>query len=300
MLGVDNFDPFYDRARKEHNWREATRDHAPNAELLALDITDTGSLQAAFARGPISGVIHLAGKAGVRPSIADPAGYMHVNVTGTANVLDAARVAGCSRVVIASSSSVYGNAAVAPGMPFHEDLDVSRPISPYAASKRACELLVHAHWHLHRQPVSLLRFFTVYGPRQRPDLAIAGFMKAIAAGEPIRVFGDGSTSRDYTFIHDIVAGVLAAYDKTPEHGYRIWNLGNHKPVSLAQMVNAIERVVGKKAIIQHEPMQQGDVERTCADITRAQKELGYAPRTSFEEGLARQWAAAESAFGIRD
>lgn len=294
VVGLDNFDSFYRRSDKQRNLAEVGRAAGSLFRFEEGDLTDEATLARVFCAHPITGVIHLAGRAGVRPSLADPAGYMHTNVTGTARVLRAAQRAGCDRVVIASSSSVYGNAEHSP---FREDQDVSRPISPYAASKRACELLAYAHHTATRQPVSLLRFFTVYGPRQRPDLAIMSFMRAVAAGQPIRVFGDGSTARDYTYVDDIVAGVLGAFERTPVHGYRVWNLGNNRPVTLTRMVEAIEETVGKRAIVQREGVQTGDVDLTCADITRSADELGYRPAVPFEEGLVRQWAWARQAQG---
>lgn len=284
VVGLDNFDPYYDRTIKSRNAREVgLGDRLP---LVEVDICDDAAMRRVFDDHKPAGVIHLAGKAGVRPSIADPAGYMHTNVTGTARVLAHAHRVACSRVVIASSSSVYGNCKVSP---FSEELDVSTPISPYAASKRACELLAHTHVHLTRQPVACLRFFTVFGPRQRPDLAISGFMQRVSKGEPIAMFGDGTTARDYTYVEDIVQGVLSAYDAIAAHGYRVWNLGNNKPISLRDMITAIERTVGRPANINHQPMQPGDVDLTCADISRSTRELGYTPRTSFAEGLAKQW-----------
>jgi UDP-glucuronate 4-epimerase len=224
----------------------------------------------------------------VRPSLIDPAGYLHANVMGTQALLTEASRAHCDRVVLASSSSVYGDSTP---VPFREDADVSRPISPYAASKRACELIAATHHHLTGLPIGCLRFFTVFGPRQRPDLAIALFLNKIARGEPITMFGDGSMSRDFTYIDDIVVGVLAAHDRISAHGYRIWNLGHHQPVLLRDMIATVERVVGKRAEILHQPHQPGDVQRTYADITRARDELGFDPRTPFEEGVRRQWAA---------
>lgn len=283
VVGIDNFDPFYGRDLKLANLAAA----GPGVQLLEGDLTGP-ALDEAVARWRPSGIIHLAAKAGVRPSIADPAGYMHANVVGTARVLQAASRFGCSRVVIASSSSVYGNAA---RVPFHEDADVSQPISPYAASKRACELAAFTHHHLTGLPIACLRFFTVYGPRQRPDLAIGMFLRRIAAGQPIQVFGDGSTSRDYTYIDDIVAGVLAAYDRVPGFGWRIWNLGNHRPTALRDLIATIETTVGRPALIDRRPPQPGDVERTCADTTRAREELGFQARTVLADGVERQWRA---------
>jgi UDP-glucuronate 4-epimerase len=281
---VDNFDPFYDRATKERNLRELG---APAGfDFHELDITNAETLSAVMKRTRPEGVIHLAAKAGVRPSIQDPVGYSRANVLATSVIQEEARKAECSRVVIASSSSVYGNS---PTAPFSETQDVNQPISPYAATKKACELIAYTHWHLTKMPTAMLRFFTVFGPRQRPDLAINLFMRKIAAGETIQLFGDG-TSRDYTFIDDIVTGVLASYDRIPQHGYRVWNLGGNHPVGLDEMVATIARVVGKPAKIERGPIRPGDVQRTWADLTRANAELGYQPKTPFEEGVGRQWA----------
>lgn len=283
VVGVDNFDPFYPRSAKESNLREIAD---ANLEFVEADIGDAGAMRAIFERMKPEGVIHLAAKAGVRPSIADPAGYMHANVTGTAVILSEATRAGCRRVVAASSSSVYGNA---PEVPFRETMDVNAPISPYAASKRACELIGSTHHHLTKMPVAMLRFFTVYGPRQRPDLAIALFLGRVSRGETITQMGAGTTSRDYTYIDDIVGGVLASYARIDAYGYRIWNLGNSSPVSLDAMIATIGRVVGKVPVIDRKPAQAGDVERTFADLTRSREELGYEPTVSFEEGVTRQW-----------
>ncbi|GAB4385241.1 MAG: GDP-mannose 4,6-dehydratase [Phycisphaerales bacterium] len=287
VIGIDNFDPFYARARKEHNVRECqttARECGRNFEFVEADFCD-GPRLAALMSG-VAGVIHLGAKAGVRPSIADPAGYVRANLTGTTEVLRSAHQAGCRRVVVASSSSVYGNA---PKVPFSEDDRADTPISPYAATKRACELLGHAHHHLTGQPVAMLRFFTVYGPRQRPDLAIALFMERIAAGQPIRLFGSGDSSRDYTYIDDIVQGVMAAYERIDDHGYRIWNLGSDRPTPLLELVETIAGVVGREPIIERAPMQPGDVERTWADLARASAELSYNPATQLRDGVARQW-----------
>jgi len=287
VLGLDNLDPYYDVAAKGRNLDEVRRAGPGRFEFVEADVADSASVRAAFARGRPEGVIHLAAKAGVRPSIADPAGYARANVVGTAVVLDEARRAGCGRVVVASSSSVYGNA---PTAPFAETLDVSEPISPYAATKRACELACFTHTRLTGMPTACLRFFTVFGPRQRPDLAISLFLGKVARGEPITVYGDGSTRRDYTYVDDIVDGVLAAYDQVDRHGHRVWNLGGSAPTSLTEMVATIGRVVGRAPVIEHVPMQPGDVERTWADLTRAEAELDFSPQTPFEEGVRRQWA----------
>ncbi len=288
VMGLDNFDPFYDPQIKHANI-SAVRSAAKRREdfeLVEGDICDESLVRDLLARVKPSGIIHLAAKAGVRPSIADPAGYARTNVVGTTVLLEEARRAGVSRFVMASSSSVYGNAA---RVPFSETDDVSEPISPYAATKRACELLAHTHWHLTKMPTACLRFFTVFGPRQRPDLAISLFLKRISRGESIDVFGDGSTSRDYTFVADIVRGVLAAHDRIDRFGYRIWNLGNSEPVTLSDMIATIARTVDRAPKLVRKPAQPGDVERTYADTSRAKSDLDYDPKTSFSDGVAKHW-----------
>ena len=282
VVGIDNFCDFYDPAAKRRNVSAALRDRG--FTLAEADIRDAAAVRSAFASQRPGAVVHLAAMAGVRPSIRDPALYADVNVTGTVNILDAAAAHGVPRVVIASSSSIYGNNEK---VPFAEDDPVDRPISPYAATKRACELLGHACCHLHGMAVTCLRLFTVFGPRQRPDLAIARFMRLLGAGEPLPVFGDGETSRDYTYVDDIVAGITATLQR--DAGYRIYNLGGDHPVSLNEMIATIERVTGKRARIERQPMQPGDVSRTWADLARSRAELGYQPRTSLAEGMARQW-----------
>lgn len=295
VVGLDNFDPFYPRELKLANLRAIEADvggaggtGVGRFELVTGDFTDAAATRALFERVRPHGVIHLGAKAGVRPSLADPLGYLHTNVLGTQSVLDAAAAAGCQRVIIASSSSVYGNT---PNAPFREDDRSVVPISPYAASKLACELIARTHHHLTRRPVACLRFFTVFGPRQRPDLAIALFLEKISRGEPITVFGDGSMSRDFTFVDDIVAGVLAAYDRIDRHGFRVWNLGHSEPVRLDAMIATIAEVVGRTPMIERRPMQPGDVDRTFADLTRSRAELDYQPATAFAEGVRRQWQA---------
>lgn len=286
VIGVDNFDPYYDIALKRRNLDEVARRGRDHFEFVEGDITDAGAMRRVFERARPGGVIHLAAKAGVRPSIEDPVGYAHANVTGTSVMFAEATRAGCGRIVVASSSSVYGNS---PTAPFGETLDVNEPISPYAATKRACEIIGHAHWHLTKMPTAMLRFFTVFGPRQRPDLAIRGFLSKISRGERIVMFGDGTTSRDYTFVDDIVTGVLAAYERIGAHGYRVWNLGGSSPTTLKEMIATIGRVVGREPMVDLKPMQPGDVERTWADLSRSEKELGFRPTTGFEEGVRRQW-----------
>lgn len=297
VVGLDNFCDFYEEAAKRRNLAAAMADE--RFTLVEADIRDRPAVMAAFAANPPQVVVHLAAMAGVRPSIERPDYYAAVNLDGTVNLLDAAAAAGVGRFAFASSSSVYGNN---PKVPFAESDPVDHPISPYAATKKAGELLCHTWWHIHRMPIVALRFFTVFGPRQRPDLAISKFLRLVAEDRPIPVFGDGSTSRDYTFIDDIVAGVRAAVDHggpampLPEAegggttGFRVYNLGGSSPVSLAQMVETIGSVVGRRPRIDRQPMQPGDVDRTFADISRASAELGYGPTTSLAEGIARQWA----------
>ncbi len=288
VVGLDNFDPFYDRALKKRNLDEiAAHPHAKNFRFVEADIRDAGATLRAFEEAKPTAVLHLAARAGVRPSIKEPALYMAVNVEGTVNLFEAARQTGVQRFLMASSSSVYGNNEK---VPFAETDDVSGPISPYAASKRACELAAHTWHNLYRMPIACLRFFTVFGPRQRPDLAIMKFLKLVAAGEPIPMFGDGGMSRDFTFIDDIVAGVLAADGAIEKHGLRTWNLGGHHPVMLRDMIATIGRVVGKAPVIDRLPEQPGEVQRTYADLTRSKADLGFEPKTSFEEGVRKQWA----------
>jgi len=287
VIGLDNFDPFYSRQVKERNIAEclqSTKHQQGTFTFIEGDFCDP-KVATRSCEG-VTSVIHLGAKAGVRPSIEDPAGYVRANLLGTTSILEAAHQAGASRVVVASSSSVYGNLAT---VPFSEQTPATEPISPYAATKRSTEMLGYAHWHLTRQPVAMLRFFTVYGPRQRPDLAISLFLRRIAAGQTIRLFGDGSSSRDYTFISDIVQGVLAAHDAIDQHGYRIWNLGSDRPTALNDLVSTIAQVVGKEPKIERAPMQPGDVERTWADLTRSQAELNYNPATRLRDGVEKQW-----------
>ncbi|MDX2116477.1 MAG: GDP-mannose 4,6-dehydratase [Planctomycetota bacterium] len=299
VVGYDNFDGFYAEARKRSNIAEVERAAAGGGgrfRLVEGDICDAAALEGALRGCGVRGVIHLAARAGVRPSIAQPAAYARTNVEGTTVVLDAAARAGCSRVVAASSSSVYGNN---PKVPFAESDAVDHPISPYAATKKACELVGHCQHALTGMPVGMLRFFTVFGPRQRPDLAIAQFLERVSSGKPIRMFGDGSTSRDYTYVDDIVSGVLSAYERVGAHGYRVWNLGGNQPVKLSEMIGVIERVTGRAALIERAEMQAGDVERTYADLSRSAAELGYGPRVSFEEGVRRQWEWMRGVGGVR-
>jgi UDP-glucuronate 4-epimerase len=282
VVGIDNFSDFYDRSWKELNLASINVTGGQRIDVEEMDITDGDKIDALVGKVKPVGILHLAAMAGVRPSIEQPAYYARVNVEGTTHLLQAAVKHGVKKFAFASSSSVYGNLAK---VPFSENDPVAEPISPYAATKRAGELLCYTFWHLYQLPVACLRFFTVYGPRQRPDLAIHKFTRLISAGKPIPFFGDGTTSRDYTYVDDIVTGILAALDRTDR--YRIYNLGGSHPVTLSGLIEELERAVGKKAILDKRPAQLGDVERTYADLTRARAELGYEPRTSLAEGLGK-------------
>jgi UDP-glucuronate 4-epimerase len=249
-------------------------------EFVHGDLTDRAAVEGLFASVKFDQIIHLAARAGVRPSLEQPALYQRVNVEGTANLMEAARRAGVRKITIASSSSVYG---VNSKVPFSESDPIFSAISPYAASKLACEALGHVYHHVYGMDVVMLRFFTVYGPRQRPDLAIYKFTKLIHAGKPIPVFGDGNTARDYTHITDIVDGVIACTQK--EFGCEIFNLGESQTVKLSRLIELLEAALGKKAMIDRQPPQPGDVPITCADISKARDRLGYHPRVKIEQGI---------------
>ncbi len=279
VIGVDNFCDFYDRSWKENNLKSVI---AGKIDIEEVDITDGARIGGIVARAKPDAILHLAAMAGVRPSIEQPAYYARVNVEGLTHLLEAAVQQKVPKFLFASSSSVYGNLG---RVPFNEDDPVSEPVSPYAATKRAGELMCYTYWHLYRLPVFCLRFFTVFGPRQRPDLAIHKFTRLISQGQPVPLFGDGSTSRDYTFVEDTVAGIMAAMDRCDR--YRVYNLGGSSPVSLKQLVDELEKAIGKRAIIERKPAQPGDVERTFADLTRSRSELGYEPKVSLAEGLSR-------------
>lgn len=291
---LDNFDSFYDRDVKERNIK-AHRTN-PLYRLIETDLRDAESLTRELT-GPFDVILHLAALAGVRPSIERPIAYQDVNVRGTQNLLELAVRLRIAQFVFASSSSVYG---VNPRVPWSEDDFVLQPISPYASTKVSGELLGHVYSHLYGIRFVALRFFTVYGPRQRPDLAIHKFAKLIAAGRAIPVFGDGSTRRDYTYVADIVAGVRGAlrYDRSQ---YKVINLGNNQTVTLIEMIRAIEAAMGKQATIDWQPEQPGDVPQTWADVSRARELLGYEPRTPFTEGIRRfvEWYQQASAPGFR-
>jgi UDP-glucuronate 4-epimerase len=275
---LDNFDPFYDRSTKERNI-QGHRDH-PRWRLVDRDIRDLSALHSDL-RDDYDAIVHLAARAGVRPSIDDPLGYADVNVRGTHNLLELARARHILQFVFASSSSVYG---INPHVPWREDDFVLQPISPYASTKVSGELLGHVYSHLFQIRVVALRLFTVYGPRQRPDLAIHKFAGLMLQGRPIPVFGDGSTRRDYTFVADIVSGIRAAinYDKTD---YEVINLGNNDTLSLDEMIAGLEKALGISATIERLPEQPGDVPQTWAQIDKARTLLGYEPLTRYADGV---------------
>jgi UDP-glucuronate 4-epimerase len=300
VWAFDDLNNFYDPQFKQRNLKEiqaiaggcaaaaahrqrgsaaATESKLP-FEFVRGDITDRAALDEVFFSVKFDQVIHLAARAGVRPSLAEPALYQRVNVEGTVNVLEAARNTGVKKITIASSSSVYGlNSKV----PFSERDPIFTAISPYAASKLACEALGHVWHHIYKMDVAMLRFFTVYGPRQRPDLAIYKFAKLITAGKPIPVFGDGSAARDYTFVTDTLDGIIACTKK--ELGYEIFNFGESETISLSRMIELLEGALGKKAVIDRQPLQPGDVPITFADISKARAQLGYNPQVKFETGI---------------
>src|SRR5688572_32832060 len=285
----DNFDPFYDPAIKERNV-DSHLQHA-SYTLVRGDLRDRQSV-ARLSDASYDVIVHLAARAGVRPSIEDPVGYQEVNVAGTQLLLELARTLGVRQFVFASSSSVYG---VNPRVPWREDDYVLQPISPYASTKVSGELLGHVYSHLYGMRFVALRFFTVYGPRQRPDLAIHKFARMMLAGKPIPVFGDGSTSRDYTYVDDIIRGVRAAmtYTGTP---YEVINLGNTQTVTLAEMIAGLERALGVSARIERHPDQPGDVPRTWAKVAKARRLLGWEPRTRYDQGVAKfaEWLATSA------
>lgn len=288
VMAIDNFDPYYPTEQKHANIQAFHSN--PRYRFAAVDILDPALSQ--VVRGHFDAVVHLAAKAGVRPSILDPLSYQEANVKGTQNLLELAKNLHIKQFVFGSSSSVYG---INPQVPWRESDYVLQPISPYASSKISGELLGHVYSHLYGIRFIALRLFSVYGPRQRPDLAIHMFAHKILRGESIPVFGDGSTSRDYTYVGDIVQGILAAlaYERS---AYEVINLGNGNTLSLARMIEILEEALGKKAIIERLPEQPGDVPLTSADISKAQELLGYQPQTSFPEGIAAfvRWMQEEA------
>ncbi len=284
VLGVDNFDSFYSPLEKRGNLARALL--SPRFELAEIDVAEPGALRAVLSERPVEAIAHLAARAGVRPSILDPVSYVRANVLGTQALLAEAQARGIRRIVFASSSSVYGN--VSP-VPFREDATATEPISPYAATKRAAEMLCYTHQRLQGGSVLCLRFFTVYGPRQRPDLAIRKFATLMLAGNPIPLFGTGSTERDYTWIDDIVDGVIAALDRSHQvrEEFETVNLGGSRTTSLTRLVELLGEALDTRPIVERLPPQPGDVERTWADVSKAQRLLGYRPATAIEDGIPK-------------
>ena len=286
VIVVDDFNDFYDPGIKEANLHPVQAN--PELTIYRTDIRDAGALADVFETHgkalKTGGIVHLAARAGVRPSLRDPRLYLETNVTGTLNLAELARMHGIRKFVFASSSSVYGSSPES--VPFCETQDITRPISPYASTKAMAESLLHTYHHLHGLQVVALRFFTVYGAGQRPDLAIHKFTRLIDKGLPIPVFGDGSTRRDYTYVDDIIQGVLAAmtYDRTP---FEIINLGESQTTTLSRLIELIETALGKSAIIDRQPLQPGDVPVTYANITKARTLLGYQPTTTVEDGIPK-------------
>jgi len=279
VVGLDNFDDFYDPQIKRRNIAKCLKNK--NFQLVEADIRDRHTCDKIIGDG-IEIIVHLAARAGVRPSIAQPLLYADVNVNGTMVLLEAAKKHKTRKFIFVSSSSVYGNNKK---VPFSEDDRIDFPISPYAATKKAGELICHTYHHLYNIPITCLRLFTVYGPRQRPDLAIHKFAKLIEQDKPIPVYGNGTMMRDFTYIDDIINGTVAAMQKC--NGVNIYNLGESRPIIVNDLITEIEKALGKKAIKEYLPPQPGDVERTYADVTKAVRELGYSPTTTIEEGLAR-------------
>jgi len=279
VWAFDDLNDFYEPELKRRNLREIQALAKP-FQFVHGDLTDRTAVDELLSSVRFDQIIHLAARAGVRPSLEQPAMYQRVNVEGTVNLLEAARRNHMRKVTIASSSSVYG---INSKVPFSESDPIFSAISPYAASKLACEALGHVYHHLYGLDIVMLRFFTVYGPRQRPDLAIHKFAGLIRAGKPIPVFGDGSSARDYTFINDILEGVMACTQK--QFGYEIFNLGESETVKLSRLISLLEQALGKEAVIERLPPQPGDVPFTCADISKARAKLAYNPSVKIAQGI---------------
>jgi UDP-glucuronate 4-epimerase len=278
IIGIDNFDNFYPLLFKKRNLFGLKKNK--DFQFHNTDIRNRKALNNIFSKNKVDVVIHLAAKAGVRPSIDSIEEYYDVNVNGTVSLLEAMRQNNVRKLLFASSSSIYGNNLK---VPFSETDTVDNPISPYASTKKSGELLCHVYSHLYNFDITCLRFFTVFGPRQRPDLAIHKFTRLIDEGKPIPFYGDGSTSRDYTYIDDIVQGINCAINYL--NGYQIFNLGESNVISLTQLVETIEISLNKKALLNKQPMQPGDVSKTFADISKARSEIGYNPKFDFQTGI---------------
>ncbi len=282
VIVIDNFCDFYNPKIKENNIKELLKNE--KFKIYRNDIRDREAIKKIFDENKIDIVVHLAAMAGVRPSIENPILYQEVNCMGTQNILEEMKMHNITNLVMASSSSVYGNCRE---IPFREDMIVDFAISPYAATKKANEVMTHVYHKLYNMNVIMLRFFTVYGPKQRPDLAINKFTRLMMNDEEIPMFGNGLTSRDYTYIDDIVDGIIKScfYTLNNQNVYEILNLGNSEPVTLKEMIETISEVLGVNPIIKELPMQPGDVDRTFADITKAKRIINYDPKTSFKQGI---------------
>jgi UDP-glucuronate 4-epimerase len=292
VICLDNFDPYYDPRIKIRNVETINKGFPDRFELVTGDIRHPEHVAELFKKNRFDAVVHLAARAGVRPSIAEPLLYQDVNIRGTTVLLEACKSHGVHRFIFASSSSVYGENQ---RVPFSEkDLDI-QPISPYGATKRAGELLCYSYHHLYRFDIACLRIFTAYGPRQRPEMAIHKFTRMIDRGEPLPLFGDGSSRRDYTYIDDLIDGIAAIIER--HGGFEVYNLGESRTTSLDELIELIEKTLGKKARVDRLEFQPGDVSITYADITKAKQMLGYRPGVDMEEGIKRfvEWYKAEKA-----
>lgn len=289
VVGFDNFDPFYERAIKENNLKTSVLNES--FKLIEGDIRDSESVKKLFDEHSFEVVVHLAAKAGVRPSIEDPTAYNKVNVLGTLNILEMMKKNDIKRLVFASSSSVYGNST---DVPYKETMNVNNPISPYAATKIAGELLCYNYWHLYKISATCLRFFTVYGPRQRPEMAIAKFVKKAYDGNLISIYGDGSSCRDFTYIEDIIQGVVVSIER--DLGFEIINIGESETIDLNSLLGLIKELTGCDLKTENLPMQPGDVDKTFANIDKAKRLLDYAPVTSVREGIKQyiSWLRSNS------
>jgi len=289
VTGIDNLNDAYDPRLKR--WRLATLHERPGFTFHQHDIGDRTALRALFQR-PVDAVVNLAARAGVRPSVTDPWVYYETNVMGTLNLLDLCREAGVPKFVLASTSSVYG---VSTTLPLGEDADTSRPVSPYAASKKAAEALAYTYHALHGLDVTVLRYFTVYGPAGRPDMSLFRFVQGVAEGRPITIYGDGQQSRDFTYVDDIARGTVAALKPL---GYEVINLGSDHPVTVAEALALVERLVGRRAVAERQPRHAADVPATWADIGKAWRLLQWRPQTPFEEGVRAlvRWYQANRAW----
>jgi len=277
VVGVDSFDPYYDRSVKERNIAGLTE--SPNFHFVELDLRDKAAVKALLEEG-FDVVVHLAGRGGVRRSIVEPEAYVELNYTATLRLLEAMKETSLRKMVFASTSSIYGDRSK---VPFKEDERADWPISPYSATKKACEAMLYTYHHLYDFDVYALRFFTVYGPRQRPDMAIYKLVRSIIREEPFERYGDGKTERDYTYVDDIVAGVIKAAERA--RGYEVINIGGSRTVHLQRLISLAEEIIGKKAVIIEKPVPEGDVFRTYADVSKAAELIDFAPKIKIEKGL---------------